>query len=496
MPTLKRSKTKETALRSLILSSAIILEGARVQKALHMSQYSSAVNPTVRRHATRTAVRPQCTHIIMDRVYQPDTICQICHFPPALGIVYKCRQDDHQEKTEPNYPFALDSVWATNTISEGPKTLREELTDIGMSDFVIEAAEAGQYTPDQIRILKEDKMQVNEFMADAINQRERKKKKTKSIKRADSTAREDSMQPVATSAEGGMYKDRSGDSSPISQSSSRYSSYQQRRGERCGLISCARCRYYFRDRVYMSFEGVFKGEYEPVTEKDELHIIDASVLRDMNWTKWTRDIPPRGSDAQASSGHSGLTSSSYFSDSEPDNNDSVLYRSKSTTDLTSESTESVNRIGRRFSYRNPLGILKANRSASISSVNTEPATSCTGMETEGDKAFRQHQVETGVQRGFHPSASSSTMGGPPTKWQDALESLFGLSDKSTGSDGLGLGCLQNPLACHPTYPATGAVNIEAPSIHSNASGEVEVEGGVALTEEAVEMHTPDIITQA
>ena len=51
--------------------------------------------------------------------------------------------------------------------------------------------------------------------------------------------------------------------------------------------------------------------------------------------------------------------------------------------------------------------------------------------------------------------------------------------------------LENEHATRSLRPCISPAN----SDHSSVSDEVEVEGGVALTEEAVEMQTPDLITQ-
>lgn len=41
----------------------------------------------------RAVVEPQCTHLNMTRLYDPDALCCMCHRPGPHGWVYQCTQD-------------------------------------------------------------------------------------------------------------------------------------------------------------------------------------------------------------------------------------------------------------------------------------------------------------------------------------------------------------------------------------------------------------------
>jgi len=104
--------------------------------------------PPRRRHAP-----PGCTHIHMDRLYGNHQ-CTTCSRVSPFGWLYSCKQDELQA------PVSAPCQIASPDYSADKSTLRTELEWIGLSEWVIKAAEAGEYTPEQLEKLKQQKLRV------------------------------------------------------------------------------------------------------------------------------------------------------------------------------------------------------------------------------------------------------------------------------------------------------------------------------------------------
>jgi hypothetical protein len=99
-----------------------------------------------------TTARPNCTHITMDMTYDISR-CDICGRHPALGWLYQCNQDDHQETT-----IKLENERLETQPSDSLVVF--ELKSLGFSQSIIDYAAAGHYTEAQLEILKTQKAKV------------------------------------------------------------------------------------------------------------------------------------------------------------------------------------------------------------------------------------------------------------------------------------------------------------------------------------------------
>jgi hypothetical protein len=114
----------------------------------------------VQRMIKMATQRPNCTHVIMDVSYAFGR-CDLCNEFPALGWLYKCRQDEVQD----------DLIGAQRRRRSGSpedSDLVSELKHLGFSPSVIKQAEANEYTSAQLEILKQQKSKVNALVAQTL----------------------------------------------------------------------------------------------------------------------------------------------------------------------------------------------------------------------------------------------------------------------------------------------------------------------------------------
>jgi len=101
----------------------------------------------------RRQAPPGCTHIHMDRLYGNHR-CTSCRRASPFGWLYSCTHNELGNS--PSAPCLAVSP----DYSADKSVLRTELEWIGLSEWVIKAAEAGEYTPEQLEKLKQQKLRV------------------------------------------------------------------------------------------------------------------------------------------------------------------------------------------------------------------------------------------------------------------------------------------------------------------------------------------------
>jgi hypothetical protein len=113
------------------------------------------LKPNIFQHLRPATVRPSCTHVCMDKAHR-QARCDICHEVPMLGWLYVCQQDCVQGALH----WQNQSPHAQDTYSD---TIRE-LKELGLSRSILNQAEEGRYTPDQLDLLKQQKKCVNKVI--------------------------------------------------------------------------------------------------------------------------------------------------------------------------------------------------------------------------------------------------------------------------------------------------------------------------------------------
>ncbi|KAF2468754.1 uncharacterized protein BDR25DRAFT_372597 [Lindgomyces ingoldianus] len=367
---------------------------------------------------------PNCTHINMDRIYGRDQNCYVCGREPSIGFLYVCRQDD---KVVPDTPLEGPRV-AHGTLDdhyhdEGLKSdLRRELEGIGLSQYVISAAERGEYTAQQLKKLKLQKLELKQAISDIP--------------------------------------------------------------QTCTFRACHTCRPYYRDRVYTSFHAVLRNELPPLTAFDVsmLPTKSASILKTIGLltTPTDNDPSPVPLHQPSSTDSTTLTTSRL----------SVLTFRTSQTDISE--LRRMHRPRKRF-YN-----LGARNSASIADSLSKQLSWRAGLKTAIQGIFKSTRES---------SSEGSTITLPVSRMSTVRHGIKELGDLDLGSlrhvkrqkdrmdmrNEVGIEATEGVRRHSVDDGSESASELTVYSRASEAGSEVEVEGGVALTEEAVETHTPDIL---
>jgi hypothetical protein len=429
----------------------------------------------------RAIAEPNCTHIDMDRLFGHHQ-CQLCLIFPAVGWVYVCRQDSYQQGTAMSVPTKTPVELELNNQSP----LRAELQTIGLSNSVIEAAEKDFYTLEQLDILKLQKLHLKQVISLAVQGFSNNKCSTLITKSSENN-------PPVTNIDGASVSVTNNDSvnscsveTPEHSTKKLKLKHKTQLAPPCTFKACHTCRPYYKDRIYTSFGAVFAGEIAPLTAQDAaaLPIGNANVLRNIGLRQ-----PPRKHLLTDESAEVLPGSASQFTiqttQSERDDLSRIkqsvrnFYKlgSRSLTELLNEFQMARLRKSLKNAFHN---VFRTGRESSSEGSNITLPLPGTGKHRKLDqnvgefdlgllkriRSFRRRILEVArndsmpiveVVEGNEEDYVAETNG-------DSLDSSEDSSDYSAYS-GLSEG------------------------------SEVEVDGGVALTEEAVEMHTPDIIMQ-
>ena len=368
------------------------------------------------------ASKPQCTHMNVVRLFTQDYKCHFCGRVPNIGWIYACEQDNVQ-------PGPAEPLKPRRVIFKSKKPSSLSMEELGFSKSVIDAANAGHYTQEQIEKMKDQKVHVRSVLADAMEEEQRAKKPRKApdatTDQAGSSSSgnngEDQPPPAKkvnedseTSQDTETDEDSDDElkrltffnchkpSKPKPQGASKVS-------QACNLKACHPCRPMFRDRCCVDLEKALDFDPSEMSQWKYLKVSNARTLRYIGW----------------------------------ESNDTSL-------DVTlSSDTSSV-----------------------------DMTTMAAGPPLMRQTDFNESNFPSG-----HFTGS-------------------GQSGSAEGPDDLGI--IHNPLSnkehdaassVEPLSPVSSASDEfhDAEEVHSSPKDEVPVREGVALTEEAVETHTPDII---
>ncbi|OCK82347.1 hypothetical protein K432DRAFT_225425 [Lepidopterella palustris CBS 459.81] len=309
--------------------------------------------------------------------------------------------------------------------------LREELDEVGLSRSVIETAKKGLYTAEQLEQLKAQKRRVREVIAMAMD--------------PDSN---DNNLPNNDGANASHLENKQTQVFP-----------------QCSFKVCHACRPYYKDRIYVSFGAVFAGELRPLTRQDVKNLPSSNVyiLRTIGLRQ-----PPQ---------------KRHLTDESP------ALLASSTSQYTFKSTQSerddINQIRRAMGWRNSLKntfhiVFKTGRESSSEGSNITLPLPGTGKHRPLDEDARDFDLNPLKRIRSHRRRTLEVTGTGSLDVIDGVEVSNGEGSSETSEEH------QDTSSTSSDYSAYSAMS---------EGSEVEVDGGVALTEEAVEMHTPDIITQ-
>ena len=235
------------------------------------SQLTLSAKTKVPSFATRRAA---CTHLTMDRLYG-DYTCNVCSHYPSLGWVYCCTQDEVpetpvtpdsiSEPSDPSHEHVNDSGDEANvvsdpsmsppTVDEGCKPTEEIIVmpTAQLSLWVDKAIRDGHYTPEQIVKLQTQKQHVVDTAKAAIHQFEQSQPNhTNNSPQTPTTLQSFDMSsqlpfPIINSSSTKVPSAR--------QTNSRMFPF-------CKFCACHLCRPNHRERTWQHFDDIFESDYD------------------------------------------------------------------------------------------------------------------------------------------------------------------------------------------------------------------------------------------
>ncbi|KAF2774072.1 hypothetical protein EJ03DRAFT_379812 [Teratosphaeria nubilosa] len=247
---------------------------------------------------TAAARRPQCTHMSMSRGHSAVSSCVVCGKIPSLGWLYVCQQDRDLstgclEFTELN-PSAQSGDFQTNGDFEEHA---REAESLGMSTGVIKGIRKGDYTTDQARRL--------------IDQKKHLRATIRSTQSPHGTSAVPDLPPagdiiasvgstipdlapaVQASPQTGDLTSTS-DSSVAAPQNGKSSRGSKKQHQSCHFQVCHTCRPFFTERLPMSFERMLSGKVPAITEDEitRLPMMKPSIVRNLGLRQAPLPPPP------------------------------------------------------------------------------------------------------------------------------------------------------------------------------------------------------------
>jgi hypothetical protein len=225
----------------------------------------------------KVSPRPTCTHLNMDKFYTSDEACYLCNRIPTLGWLYACQQDtlEHEQYMGERPPSRKKLVHGKD------RRVQNELEALGFSKSIVDAVAKGHYSDMQVEALKEQKRGVLAAIEVALAENE------------DLKARRGAS-PALLSEKLSALK-----SIPEERDERQQTLVEEERTSRpkhkkpvfskallpCDFKVCHTCRPGSRDRTFISFEAVFKGEvsFPQGWVPKFMPIADANILRDLDY---------------------------------------------------------------------------------------------------------------------------------------------------------------------------------------------------------------------
>ena len=403
----------------------------------------SIIKPT-----TRKAV---CTHVSLERVWGSQFICSHCRMVPPMGWSYQCTQDQGEDALP---FFTLESLDIRNPqeIESYYQRLEHKSMQLGqISPWILKAIREGHYTEDQIVILEAQKQGVNDMIFAAAEA---------AYQEGDSTRFFPSRSPPPQRSISTMLSVKAPPVAPPT-----YGEYMLRlvpnRSQRCTYRTCQNCRPVSRDRAWACIDHAidttiipeinFEYDFRPVSDINLLRNIGLRTPPKPAKLKYERPLPPL-----PPSSLDIATAPGNGHDSDSRHHKPGIDRESSESSTTLSQTTDGSSI--RKSLRRTLKGIWDGRRAWIPSRSPSQTETKVGLSNKrNEKESETDSCKTQGTEELDHQTQGTKVPLPGEDGKDGLEDGFG-PDKL------------------------------------NEQGEVIVDDGIAVTEEAIFFHEADIIT--
>jgi hypothetical protein len=399
-----------------------------------------------------------CTHLNVTRLFDPldSHKCHMCGRSSALGWLYRCTQDHDSFLPEADF-FSTAPENANSRLSEQCATSQ-------LSQSILRGIEDGQYSPEQIELLRAQKLQVKEFIA---MQEEKLEKSSDSSQTSSSLSSSDSalensvlatneLQQVLQHRDESPGSNSTRDSTIIDEGAHRLMPTTPKETHveslvlKCHFMCCPSCRPAYKDRAFQSLAAILEEPFKPppLWELENRRISDANLLKSVT-TSQPRPHPRHM--FQTFDDSKNLPESDTGGSSGNEDGDAEINGMKDKV---------RRRSGFKATVRKALGAIDQSISLTKSSKNSSKSSSRDSLvQSSRSMLFRRRRKQADKENQI---VSSSAL-------QESLALMLAVNT--------------------PLPRASGDSD-------SLGNGEVQVEDGVAVTEEGVEMSAADIIIQA
>jgi hypothetical protein len=462
---------------------------------------------------------PNCTHLDMDRVYRRDQQCDVCGHSPLLGFLYECRQDC-------DTPSLHDLLSKNNDDpTEVVKSdMRLQLQWLGLSESVIITAEQGHYTVAQLEKIKTQKKDLRQIISDSLQGSHINNAAAKLAALVQTPSKHDGASNSTMSRDVVSELEKFSSSHVLCLDISwlylcSTDTYQS--PPACKLKACHTCRPYYRERVYISFQSVLNAEFPPVTRNDvdmlptksaqvmktignrahSIHSLSTSDTTPLSLPILTSlaastDAPPTASTSTSAS--SDLTFKTTQTDldmiSAQHRPRRRFYKmsERNLGDIARESSRQSTILTRQSLRTTFQGIFRPSRNSSSSRPNiTLPSPRTDTMRDSNSSRDVDKFDLLALRKGRREKGGNKFNNGNYVKdYEDVHAHTSAAKPLEQTTRTSALYAPDNELATQED--STSDSNTSMYTCLPEGS-EVKVDGGVALTEEAVETHTPDIL---
>lgn len=216
--------------------------------------------------------RAACTHLTMERLYGPYT-CSVCQRPSRLfGWLYSCTQDDRQSvyRDDGLAKTAGIEVGGLHEYVKPDKTIKEQpALATNLNPWVEKAFQEGHYTVDQVTILRAQRQKVLDAIAaaeDFIKKHPENISNSLPPLSAVTSPSVDASTSLPSTPTGEVQDSKELEPPPVlAEPPPKPSMFPF-----CKLRYCQNCRPTFRDRTWIKFEDVFARD-SPIPTVDFEH---------------------------------------------------------------------------------------------------------------------------------------------------------------------------------------------------------------------------------
>lgn len=471
------------------------------------------------------ARRAQCTHITMNRLHG-DNVCQVCARVPENGWLYACRQDWLLENQQESVATAAESAIVVPDESDFFDATARFAASLKMSPSVVKQIRTGRYNFDQVDKLIAQK----EHLISTI-----KKMEGLSTENTPGSVHGNVFQSHANIIASLGFSGTSsasnrqhlnvppGNAATPQQDDERKASTRakpQMKPDRCNYMVCHACRPFLQDRVFANIGSIVHGVYPAVTqeEAETLPVMNTEVVRGLG----LRQAPITTVSSPRRLERSGSLDNHMISAREGEYEDETPLEWTTSSKSSSLYDDDPQELRTFDPYPCPgpgvCPVYSRNSGCAYDSHDfndgqralnhgfvmpgsTGLTSSATHTTPERPRA-RLRRVDGGVSdTPGRTSSSASSISlptpitlpltpGTPTaqRFEDDMNSKPGKAATVCGVLSPGMNFSHARLSVRSDM--TGKES------HDSFGSEIEVEGGVALTEEAVETGLPDILTRA